>query len=240
MELAYRIRNGWDIVAKMVRYNLKVIFGNKFIFFLLAAVGFFLLVAVINLFSNSNPTEGTVYFLLIFPGLLLVFYPTAFGIQNDVDARMIEILFGIPNYRYKVWLVRMVLVYLVVAALLFILSALSGFAIVTVPVFEMVFQLMFPIFFLGCLAFMISTIVRNGNGTAVVMCVVGLVFWILAEPLSRSKWNIFLNPFNVPSNMNETIWADITLNNRVYLAAGTAIAILWGLLNLQRREKIIG
>ena len=67
-----------------------------------------------------------------------------------------------------------------------------------------------------------------------------LVFWILAEPLSRSKWNIFLNPFNVPSNMNETIWADITLNNRVYLAAGTAIAILWGLLNLQRREKIIG
>lgn len=240
MELAYRIRNGWDIVAKMVRYNLKVIFGNKFIFFLLAAVGFFLLVAVINLFSNSNPSEGTVYFLLIFPGLLLVFYPTAFGIQNDVDARMIEILFGIPNYRYKVWLVRMVLVYLVVAALLFILSALSGFAIVTVPVFEMVFQLMFPIFFLGCLAFMISTIVRNGNGTAVVMCVVGLVFWILAEPLSRSKWNIFLNPFNVPSNMNETIWADITLNNRVYLAAGTAIAILWGLLNLQRREKIIG
>lgn len=239
MSYRYHLKNSWDIVVKLVRYNLKIIFANKFIFFLIAAVIFFLFVTTITLFSDSNPTEGSVYYLLIFPGLLLVFYPTTFGIQNDVDARMIEILFGIPNYRYKVWLVRMALIYIVVSLILIGLSLLSAFALVYIPIFEMVYQLMFPIFFLGCLAFMFSTLVRNGYGTAVVMVVIGLAFWISSGILQNSKWNIFLNPFQIPSEMNEAIWADITLNNRLYLTAGTVLTILYGLLNLQKREKFM-
>ena len=239
MAFKRHFQNSNDITVKLIRYNLKIIFGNRFIFFLIAAVLFFLFVTTITLFEDSNPTEGSVYYLLIFPGLLLVFYPTTFGIQNDVDARMIEILFGIPNYRYKVWLVRMVLIYFVVFVILLGLSFLSGFALVAVPVFEMVYQLMFPIFFLGSLAFMFSTLIRNGYGTAVVMVVIGLAFWISSGILENSKWNIFLNPFQIPSEMNEAIWMDLTLNNRLYLVAGTIIALLYGLLNLQKREKFI-
>ena len=239
MEYWDRIKNLWNIAVKLFRYNLKIIFANKFFFFLIAAVFFFLFVTTINLFSDSNPSEGTVYYLLIFPGLLLVFYPMTFGIQNDVDTRMIEILFGIPNYRYKVWLVRMVLIYIVVSVILFVLSLISAFALVSVPALEMVYQLMFPIFFLGSVAFMFSTLIRNGYGTAVVMVVIGLAFWISSGILENSKWNIFLNPFRIPSDMNEAIWIDITLNNRLYLAAGTILTILYGLLNLQKREKFI-
>ena len=239
MAFKRHFQNSNDITVKLIRYNLKIIFGNRFIFFLIAAVLFFLFVTTITLFEDSNPTEGSVYYLLIFPGLLLVFYPTTFGIQNDVDARMIEILFGIPNYRYKVWLVRMVLIYFVVFVILLGLSFLSGFALVAVPVFEMVYQLMFPIFFLGSLAFMFSTLIRNGYGTAVVMVVIGLAFWISSGILENSKWNIFLNPFQIPSEMNEAIWMDLTLNNRLFLTAGTIIALLYGLLNLQKREKFI-
>jgi len=239
MEYWVQIKNSWNIAVKLFRYNLKIIFANKFFFFLTAAVIFFLFVTTINLFSDSNPTEGTVYYLLIFPGLLLIFYPMTFGIQNDVDTRMIEILFGIPNYRYKVWLVRMVLIYIVVSVILFVLSLISTFALVSVPAFEMVYQLMFPIFFLGSLAFMFSTLVRNGYGTAVVMVIIGLAFWISSGILENSKWNIFLNPFRIPSDMNETIWMSITLDNRIFLAVGTILTILYGLLNLQKREKFI-
>ncbi len=240
MNYKLQFKNISNIITKIFRYNLKIIFANKFIYFLLAAVGIFLLVTIINLLdSDSNPNEGMVYYLLLVPGILIIFYPTTFGIQNDVDTRMIEILFGIPNYRYKVWLVRIALIYVVVFTILFILSLLSSVALVTVPIFQMVFQLMFPIFFLGCLAFMVSTLIRNGNGTAVVIIIVGMAFWILSEPLATSRWNLFLNPFSVPSDVNEAVWMETSLNNRIYLVIGTIISILFGLLNLQKREKFV-
>ena len=108
---------------KTGRYNLIIIFANKFIYFMLAAVGIFLLITIINLFNpDSNPNSALVYYWLLVPGLLLIFYPTVFGIQNDADSRMLEILFGIPNYRYKVWLVRLAVIYIIVYFLLLLLA----------------------------------------------------------------------------------------------------------------------
>lgn len=226
---------------KLIHYNLKIIFANKFIYFLLAAVFLFLLVTALNLFNaDAQPTEATVYWLLFVPGILLVFYPITFGIQNDVDNRMIEILFGIPNYRYKVWLVRLALIFAVSSAILLVLSALSSFALTIVPVFEMVFHLMFPIVFLGSTAFMVSTLVRNGSGTAVVMVIFGVASWMARSFFeSHRKWDIFLNPYAMPSTMSEVVWVDIILNNRVYLLAGAVLALLYGLMNLQKREKFL-
>jgi hypothetical protein len=225
---------------KMSSYNLKIIFANKFVYFLLAAFLFFLAAGAISFFSSdNNPGVHDVYDILLFPGILLIFYPTAFGIQNDVDSRMIEILFGIPDYRYKVWLSRMVLIWLIEFGLLIILTAMSSVVFVQVPILEMVYQLMFPIFFLGALSFMFSTTIRNGNGTAVAMVIIGMTFWIAAEALSRSKWNLFLNPFRVPDQLTAAAWSDIIRQNRIILAVGSVAAILWGLFNLQKREKFI-
>ena len=94
------IINQINLIYQLFNYNLKIVFGNKFIFFLLAAVGFFLLITIINLFkADAYANQEEVYTLLLFPGLLVIFYPATFGIQNDMDTRMIEVLFGIPDYR---------------------------------------------------------------------------------------------------------------------------------------------
>ena len=239
MNWSKKVANGVILLVKMIRYNLKIVFANKFLYFLLAAFAFFVLVTVIDLFSGTGATIEGVYYLLLFPGILLIFYPTAFGIQNDEDSRMLEIIFGIPNYRYKVWLVRLALIYLIVFLLLLALGLLSSFALVRIPVFEMSFQLMFPIFFTGSLAFMLSTLIKNGNGTAVVMVVIGVGFLIAAEPLEDSAWNIFLNPFDLPRDMNQIIWAEVSMKNRLYLLTGMILANLYGLYNLQAREKFV-
>ncbi|MBN2070604.1 MAG: hypothetical protein JW814_04020 [Candidatus Krumholzibacteriota bacterium] len=233
-----KIRNSADIVMRLSKYNLKIIFANKFVYFLLASFLFFLLVAAIIFFnSDSDPDSGTIYNLLLFPGILLIFYPSVFGIQNDVDSRMIEILFGIPDYRYKVWGIRMMLIWVIVFLILTALTIISSVALVGVPIIDMVYHLMFPIFFLGCLSFMFSTLVKNGNGTAVIMIVIGMAFWIFVEPLENSKWNLFLNPFSTQEN--EAVYAATVLKNRIYLSVGSLLAILYGLLNLQKREKFI-
>ncbi|MFA5816291.1 MAG: hypothetical protein WC865_11790 [Bacteroidales bacterium] len=229
----------WNWIFNMVRYNLKIIFANKFIWFLLASLAFFIGVLLITLFSKGKIDTGIIYNLLLYPGLLLVFYPTVFGIQNDEDTRVLEILFGIPDYRYKVWLVRLILIYFVVFFILLLLGIFCSWALLPFSVFNMAWHLMFPIFFMGTLAFLLSTFIKNGIGTGVVMIIIGVFFMALMGLIQNSKWNIFLNPFSIPDGMSENAWKSIVQDNRVILFVGIVLALLGGLTSLQKRERFI-
>jgi hypothetical protein len=227
------------LVSKMIAYNLRIIFANKFIWFLAGSIAFYLGLSVIYVFSNDVSRMSDLYGVFIFSGILLVFYPSVFGIQNDQDARTIEILFGIPNYRYKVWLVRIILIFTISFLIMLAFTFLSSILIVKFRVFYVTFQVMLPVLFLGMMAFMLSTVIRNGNGAAVVMIIIGMFFMILQEPLQRSQWNVFLNPFDPPWDVNETTWAIVTLKNRIILITGTILFLLAALFNLQKREKFM-
>ncbi len=239
MTAKFDIKNNLIILIKMIRYNLRIIFANKFIWFLIAAFSFFLFFAIQAVLDRTVLTEGTVYNLLIFPGILLIFYPSVFGIQNDDDSRMLEILFGIPNYRYKVWLVRLVMIYVLIYLIIILFSLIASALLYKVEIFTMSYQLMYPIVFLGSMSFMFSTLIRNGNGTAVVMVLIGVALLILQDSLSSTQWNIFLNPFEIPNNLNEVIWEGTIDKNRIFLGISMIVFILYGLFNLQKREKFV-
>jgi len=189
--------------------------------------------------DNQSIGEGNIYNLILFPGVLLVFYPSVFGIQNDEDSRILEILFGIPNYRYKIWLVRLIMIFIQVFIILILYGFISSLLLYPVNPFEMAVQLMFPIGFMGAAAFMFSTLIKNGNGTAVVMILIGVALLILSDSLARSQWNIFLNPMELPENFNAIIWNGIVTRNRIFLGVGMVIFLLYGLFNLQKRERFI-
>ncbi len=231
--------NFWTLFLKMVQYNMKVIFGNRFVWFVLAAIAFYFFIAITNIYDNEQIDDGFIYGLQIMPGILLIFYPMTFGIQNDLDTGILEILFGIPDYRYKVWLVRLVLVFALVFLMMIGLTVMSYYLLSPVPILELSFHVMFPIYFLGSLAFLFSTIIKNGNGTAVVMVIIGVLLLILSGIMERTMWNIFLNPFDIPRRLNEMIWQEITMKNRIFLAVGSLLFVLYGLFNLQKREKFI-
>lgn len=233
------ISNIVTIAARMIAYNLKIIFANKFIWFMAGALAFYLGLSLIYVFTEDISRIEDQFGIFIFSGILLVFYPTVFGIQNDQDARTIEILFGIPNYRYKVWLVRLGLIYLITFIILMLFIYLSSFLIITMPVLSVTYHVLYPVFFLGVMSFMVSTIVRNGNGTAVAMIIFSMFFLILQDPLENSKWNVFLNPFKLPNDVTETAWANIVRDNRIIMVVATIIFLLAGLYNLQKREKFI-
>jgi hypothetical protein len=233
------IKSSLRNLYSLSRYNMKIIFGGKFIYFILAALVVFLLFGAIVAFTGDSMTIGVVYNLLAFPGILLVFYPTVFGIQSDADQRTLEIIFGIPNYRYKVWLVRYAMILVVVFVLLFPFAGLAYYALISFPLVKMVLQLMVLVFFISALGFCFSTIIKNGNATAVVMVIFGLIFLILTDELYTSKWNVFLNPFHTPDWMNDYIWQEIIRQNRIILGITSVVLILLGLLNLQQREKFL-
>jgi hypothetical protein len=239
MESTISAANIWTLLLKLVKYNMKVIFGNRFIWFVVAAISFYFFIAITNIYDNGTLDEGFIFDLQIMPGILLIFYPMTFGIQNDLDAGILEILFGIPDYRYKVWLVRLVLVFVLVFLMMIGLTVMSYYLLAPVSVFELTWHVMFPIYFLGSLAFLFSTIIKNGNGTAVVMVIIGVGLLIMSGILERTMWNIFLNPFEIPNRLNEMVWQETTMKNRIFLAVGTLLFVLYGLFNLQKREKFI-
>lgn len=233
------MNNTLHISRKMVIYNLKIIFGNKFIYFLLSAVIFYLIIAATIIFGDNGITEADVYSTLLFPGLLLIFYPTTFGIQNDADARTLEIIFGIPDYRYKVWLFRLIMVFILAFLIIVPLALLSIWALTSVNLGELLWHLNCTLLFIGVLSFSMSTLVKNGNATAVIMIILGFAFTILSGIIGASMWNVFINPYQLAVDVNSILYDEILRNNHIFLIVGSLIFLLIGLLNLQQREKFV-
>jgi hypothetical protein len=131
------------------------------------------------------------------------------------------------------------MIYILVYVITLLFATVASVLLIKINIFEMAYQLMYPIIFLGSMAFMFSTIIKNGNGTAVAMILIGVALLMLIDAVERTQWNIFLNPFEIPRNLNEVIWQGIIIKNRIFLATGMIVFILYGLFNLQKREKFI-
>ena len=229
----------WITIKKLVQYNIKIIFGNKFLYFMLAALGFFVITVIANLFGDDEITEASAYSMLILPCVLLVFYPMCFGLQNDQDAKIVEIIFGIPNYSYKVWLLRLVIAYLICFIVTFLLAVLTNWLIVSVPPLKLALQTMVPALFIGTLSFFLSTAIKNGNGTSVVIIIIALVLNFMSGMLEASQWNIYLNPYDVPIDKNPEIFLNTVFHNRMNMLIASALFIIFGLNNTRNREKFI-
>ena len=227
------------LIGSLIRYNLKIIFAGRFLWFLLAALAFYVFFMVVSVYDNVEINTALLYQITFFPAVLLIFYPVVFGIQRDEDARMLEILFGIPDYRYKVWLVRIALIFAQAFVFLILFGMVGSWLLYPVDPVRLAAQLLFPVCFLGSLSFLFSTWIKNGNATAVVMVLLGLMLTMTSELFEDTLWDVFLNPYDMPREYSELAWRQIIWKNRVFLSVGTVVCILGALLNLQRRERYV-
>ncbi len=228
--------------AKLCVYNMRIIFSGKFIWFLLVGLVLFFFLMYTAAARGTSLSHGMVYSQLIIPGLLLVFYPSCFGIQNDADHRILELLFGIPNYMYKVWLFRLFMIYVEVYLILVVYAFLARILLYPVAPFSMAAQLMIPVVLFGNLAFLYSTLIRNGNAAAVLSVLTLILAMILGNtPLIENKvWDVTINPYEEPENINAAIWSVILLKNRILMIVAAVVFLMSGLLGLQNRGKFLG
>ncbi len=73
--------NNCVIIYKMIIYNLRIIFANKFIWFLAGSILFYIGLSIIYVFSNDVSKMEDLYGIFLFSGVLLVFYPSVFGFR---------------------------------------------------------------------------------------------------------------------------------------------------------------
>jgi hypothetical protein len=228
-------------LAAFTRYSANQVFAGKFVYFLLLALLTFCTVVIVHTVQEEvPPNPEAIYYFLLVPGVLLTFYPSAYCVQSDVDGRMIETLFGIPNYRYKVWLARHLVQHLVVAVLLLLLAIVCEAALADFSVGAMVIHLMFPILFLSSIGFMLATLIRgSGNGVATILLIIIMVFWMTKSAAGGTRWDLYLNPFEQADSYENIALDAAVLYNRIYLLVGAVAATLLGLLRLQKREKFV-
>lgn len=228
--------------AKLCVYNMRIIFSGKFIWFLLVGLVLFFFLMYTAAAQGTSLSHGMVYSQLVIPGLLLVFYPSCFGIQNDADHRILELLFGIPNYMYKVWLFRLLMIYIEVYLILVVYAFLARILLYPVQPFSMALNLMLPVMLFGNLAFLYSTLIRNGSAAAVLSVLTVILALILGNtPLVENKvWDVTINPYEEPENINAAIWSVILLKNRIFMIVAAVVFLMSGLLGLQNRGKFLG
>jgi hypothetical protein len=226
-------------IFNLTKYSLKIIFAGKFVWFLFVALVIFFLFMLMAAWNPEQLGEETVYGIMLFPSLLLVFYPAVFGIQNDEDERMLELIFGIPDYRYKVWGFRLLIIFVSMFFLIAGFSYIANIMLCRVDPWKLSVQILFPVLFFGTLAFMFSTLLHSGNGTAVAVIIMLLLPLFFNSLIAHSMWDVYLNPFELPENTHPVVWRSITVKNRIFLAVGSVIFMMVGLLNLQNREKFL-
>ena len=228
--------------AKLCVYNMRIIFSGKFIWFLLVGLVLFFFLMYTAAARGTSLSDGMVYSQLIIPGLLLVFYPSCFGIQNDADHRILELLFGIPNYMYKVWLFRLFMIYVEVYLILVVYAFLARILLYPVSPFVMAGQLMIPVVLFGNLAFLYSTLIRNGSAAAVMSVLTVVLAMILGniELVENKMWDVTINPYDEPENINAAIWSLTLLKNRILMIVAAVVFLMSGLLGLQNRGKFLG
>ena len=228
--------------AKLCVYNMRIIFSGKFIWFLLVGLVLFFFLMYTAAARGTSLSDSMVYSQLIIPGLLLVFYPSCFGIQNDADHRILELLFGIPNYMYKVWLFRLFMIYVEVYLILVVYAFLARILLYPVSPFLMAGQLMIPVVLFGNLAFLYSTLIRNGSAAAVLSVLTVILAIILGniELVENKIWDVTINPYEEPENINAAIWSLTLLKNRILMIVAAIIFLMSGLLGLQNRGKFLG
>ena len=228
--------------ARLCVYNMRIIFSGKFIWFLLVGLALFFFLMYTAASRGTTLSHGMVYNQLIIPGLLLVFYPACFGIQNDADHRILELLFGIPNYMYKVWLFRLLMIYVEVYLILVAYAFLARILIYPVQPFTMAAQLMLPVMLFGNLAFLYSTLIRNGNAAAVLSVLTVILALVLGnvQLVENKVWDLTINPYEEPENINAAIWSMILLKNRILMGVAAIVFLMSGLLGLQHRGKFLG
>ena len=53
----------WITLQKLVQYNIKIIFGNKFLYFMLSALAFYVITVIVKLLGDDEITQATAYSL---------------------------------------------------------------------------------------------------------------------------------------------------------------------------------
>jgi hypothetical protein len=229
-------------IYQNIRLNEKFIFSQKFLYFFFGVLLYFLIFCITNYLSESGEriSEESIYlWFLCIPGIALVFYPSMTLVLSETENRTIETIFSTAGSKYKVWLMRICVLYLYVALIIFLLSFLSFMFISDFEFFGYFFHSLFPPILISSLIILLSVMLRSSNASGLLSLIIIIFLLLTYRPLSSTSFNIFLNPYIKPQNVDYYSWRSIILYNRIGILIISGFFLYYSIYKLNKREKYI-
>ena len=228
-------------VVALCWLSARIVLHRKLLFM---AAGIAIYYAILYGLAVFRPDEGftagkALYVLVEIPGAVLAIYLTMDLVAGERDRRTLETLFSSSTSHYGIWTLRMVAVYLVLAATLLVMSLAAYFLFAEFPFVLGGLNAFAPAFLIVNLTFFFSVFCRSSNTAGMLSLAVIVGVLLSAEQLQETYYFLFLNPFNLPMGVDEAVWAEMVLLNRTALVLGGGLLLFLGLRRMAQRERLL-
>ncbi|MFC1724393.1 hypothetical protein ACFL4T_02110 [candidate division KSB1 bacterium] len=222
--------------------NIKLLFTNKFFYFILGIILYFGFVCTINYFSDPGDSMPgyAIYIALIFiPMSVLTVFLSAYMLPGEMENNTLESLFSISGSIYKVWIIKISVMYIAISIMILILEILSYFMIADFPFFYTFFMSLFPLYFIGGLTFYFAVKFKSYAAAGILTGIIMILISFVTEPLQFSKFFLYINPIAKPRDINNYVWTRTLVENRVGMLVFGSLLYYLGLNKLKFREKFM-
>jgi ABC-type transport system involved in multi-copper enzyme maturation permease subunit len=233
-----------DLFATYLRLftlSARIVFQKKILFMTGGIATYYAILYAIAVFRPGEgfSVEQALHVLVEAPGTVLAIYLTMDLVASERDKDTLEILFSTAASHHTTWGIRMVAVLGVLTVSIISMSLISYYIFAEFPYGWGGLNALAPSLFIACLTFLFSTLCRSGNASAMLSLGVLLVILVTAETLKETPYFLFLNPLSPPSNIDEDLWFEQALYNRVTIIISGALFIFFALRRMGTREKIL-
>lgn len=230
------------VIWEMLRLQARVLFSNRFAWFMAGILAFYVVVYIINFNQPvvQRMTREAVFSLLLeFPLSLLAVYLNMQLLTAEKENRTLEVMFTTAGGRYKVWLQRLGTLYAILLALCFLLSSLAFFTIADLPIVGMALNAFVPVFFVGNMTLYFAVRFRSGLAAGMVSAGILLILLMFSELLNETRYFLFFNPYNVPRSLDPETWELWMWQNRAAVLFFGGLLLFLALRGMEIRERLL-
>ena len=228
-------------VWRLYRLSVKIVFHRKMLFMCGGILAYYGILYALAVFRPGEgfSVEQALHVLVEAPGAVLAVYLTMDLVAGERDRDTLEILFSSSSSHYGIWVVRMVSIWVVLLVALLLMGTLSYFLFAEFPFFKGALNALVPAFFVTSLTFFFSVLCRSSNAAGMLAMGVLVLVFLTSDTLQGSPYFLFLNPFESPMGVDETIWGEQALLNRLGFVVFGLLMVFFALRRMEYRERLL-
>ena len=231
----------WQSSIAMVVLSLRIVFHRKLRFGVFGVLGYYAILYAIMTFNPSDgfSVEDALNILVQIPIAALAVYLSMDLVALERDRETLETLFSTASTHYNIWIVRLTALHGILVASSLVMSGLSYILFAEFPFVLGGLNAFVPAYMIANLTFYFAVSVRSSNAAGMLAIGSLLLVLMFGSNLTNQGYNPLINPFNIPNNVDLTIWEDTVLLNRVSVIGIGVLLLYLGLRKMERRERLL-